>query len=124
MKLIVAGGRDFTDNELLYKKLDKLLESLPITEIVAGGATGADRLGVEWAIERGVTFKEFNADWRHHGKKAGPIRNRQMAEYADSLIAFWDGQSRGTKHMIQYMKYEMKKPHAVVMYNVKNSLLG
>lgn len=69
----------------------------------AEGQGGADLLGKKWAILNGVPIKNFPADWDKYGKAAGPIRNAQMAEYADYLIAFWDGKSRGTKNMIETM---------------------
>ena len=97
MKLIVAGGRDFSDKEKLYFELDSIEG---ITEIVSGNAKGADELGEKYAKERGIPVKLFPADWTKHGRAAGPIRNEEMAKYADALIAFWDGKSRGTKSMI------------------------
>ena len=76
-------------------------------ELVGGGAKGADALGKQFAREHGIPYKEFPADWGTYHNAAGPIRNRQMAQYAIKgkgsgiLIAFWDGRSRGTKHMIE-----------------------
>ena len=69
-------------------------------EIVSGGARGADKLGERYAAERGYGLKIFPADWNRYGKRAGYLRNEQMAQYADVCICFWDGESRGTKHMI------------------------
>jgi hypothetical protein len=100
MKVIIAGGRDFTDYELLKEKCDKILSSQKEIKIVSGNAQGADYLGERYAKERGYNLILFPADWKKYGKAAGPIRNTQMAENSDSLIAFWDGKSRGTKHMI------------------------
>lgn len=54
-------------------------------------------------IGRDIPVKRFPADWDRHGRAAGPIRNCQMAQYADALIAIWDGKSRGTKNMIDEM---------------------
>jgi len=71
-----------------------------ITEVVSGGARGVDSYGEAWAKARGIAIKRFPADWSTHGKKAGFLRNVQMAEYADVLVAVWDGKSRGTRHMI------------------------
>lgn len=73
-------------------------------EIVSGMSDGADRLGELYAEENGYGIKEFSADWANHGDSAGPIRNKQMAEYANALIAFWDGSSKGTKIMISMAK--------------------
>lgn len=100
MKVIIAGGRDFNDYELLKDKCDKILNSQIEITIVSGGANGADYLGEKYAKEREYELIIFPADWNKYGKSAGPIRNTQMAENSDALIAFWDGKSRGTKHMI------------------------
>ena len=100
-KVIVAGGRDFGNFELLYRKLDTYLANkLPEVTIVSGMARGADTLGVRYAQDRQLTVAKFPAEWKRYGKSAGYIRNQEMAKEADALIAFWDGKSRGTKHMI------------------------
>lgn len=101
-KVIIAGGRDFNDYKLLEKKVTYFLGSKKFgeTEIVSGTCKGADLLGEKLAKKNNVNIKQFPADWNTHGKKAGFIRNSEMAEYADALVAFWDGKSRGTKHMI------------------------
>lgn len=110
MKVIIAGGRDFQDYELLRYKCDFILGTIEDTiEIVSGGASGADFYGNKYAVEKGYEVKYFPADWSNLGKSAGPIRNKQMAEYADMLIAFWDGNSKGTKNMIDLAKkYNLK----------------
>lgn len=102
-KVIVAGSRGFCDYRLMAKKLDYLLSSKSHDEIivVSGGARGADSLGERYAREHKLKLKVFPADWDTFGKRAGYLRNKQMAEYADALVAFWDGQSRGTQHMIE-----------------------
>lgn len=100
MKTIIAGGRDFDNYNLLREKCDELIES-NLTEIVSGRAKGADTLGERYAKERGYDVKLFPADWKIHGRKAGHIRNKQMADYGEMLIAFWDGKSSGTKNMIE-----------------------
>lgn len=71
----------------------------PIT-IFSGGATGTDHLGERYAFERGYNLRIFKADWIQYGKCAGPIRNNCMVQEADMVICFWNGQSKGTKHMI------------------------
>lgn len=100
MKIIIAGGRDFNDFDLLCQKTDIILSRQSEIEIVSGTANGADKLGERYAQERGYPIKRFPADWSRWGKRAGYFRNEEMAEYADALIVFWDGSSRGTKHMI------------------------
>lgn len=102
MRVIIAGGRDFGSTEEHRELFTQTIQvaGAGITEVVCGKARGADSLGELWALENGVPVAEFPADWNSLGKRAGYVRNSQMAEYADALLAFWDGQSRGTKHMI------------------------
>ena len=103
-KVIIAGGRQFSDYELLKAKCDLFLQQKRVTHsiiIVSGTARGADSLGERYAHERGYAVEKYQADWEQHGKAAGPIRNVEMAENADALIAFWDGQSVGTRNMIE-----------------------
>jgi hypothetical protein len=99
MKVIIAGSRNFNDYNLLKTSCDNLLTQFTNIEIVSGTARGADKLGERYAMEKGYSIKEFPANWSL-GKSAGYIRNDEMAQYADMLIAFWDGTSKGTKHMI------------------------
>lgn len=100
MKVIVAGSRDFKDYKLLCESLDFYLSRQTDIEIVSGCARGADSLAIQYANERGYPVKKFPANWDLYGKSAGYRRNAEMAEYADALVAFWDGKSKGTKHMI------------------------
>lgn len=103
-KVIIAGSRDFNDYKMLCEEMRKVQEKIIIKEVVCGGAKGADSLGARWAKENNIPIKYFLPDWKNYGKSAGIIRNHQMGDYADYLIAFWDGKSRGTKDMISYMK--------------------
>jgi len=75
-----------------------------VTEIVSGGARGVDRLGERYARQRGLPCTVFPAQWGKYGKSAGPIRNAEMAKYADYGVAVWDGESRGTAHMLKLME--------------------
>ena len=100
MKVIIAGGRYFDNYSLLVEKCDHYLKNQKDVEIVHGGAKGADTLAGTYCLARMLKVKVFHADWKKHGNYAGPIRNKQMADYADCLIAFWDGKSKGTKNMI------------------------
>ena len=101
-RVIVAGSRDFCNYELMKSKLDKLLARYDPQDltIVCGEARGADSLGKRYAEEHGISVKSFPAEWERYGKSAGYKRNVQMAENADALVAFWDGKSRGTRHII------------------------
>lgn len=106
MKLIIAGSRGIYD-----APFDKLIEKydIHITGIVSGMARGIDSSAAAWALGNGFTVYPFYADWQKHGKSAGPRRNRLMAEFGDALLAIWDGESRGTKNMIEEMK-KLGKP--------------
>jgi hypothetical protein len=97
MRTIIAGGRDFNDFTMLCESMDEI--PWVVSEVVSGTAKGADRLGERWAGDNPV--KLFPADWNKHGKAAGHIRNSEMAKYAEALVAFWDGKSKGTKGMIE-----------------------
>ena len=100
MKVIIAGSRDITDRDLVYRAVAE--SGFEITEVVCGAARGADCCGAHWGVDHGVPVKLFHPDWDKHGKAAGPIRNRQMAEYADALILVWDGQSKGSANMLNH----------------------
>jgi len=114
-RVIIAGGRDFDDFRLLSKKcMFKLQDKLNVV-VVSGCANGADKLGEKFAKFMGYEIKEFPANW-DIGKAAGYIRNKDMAEYADALIAFWDGKSKGTKHMIDLAR-ERNLQVVVYYYN-------
>jgi hypothetical protein len=101
-KVIVAGSRSFDDYELLSKKLIHFLSRFKPEniEIVSGGARGANLLGERFAKEKGCKIKRFIPDWDGKGKSAGYIRNWEMAKYSDACVVFWDGKSKGAKHMI------------------------
>ena len=118
-KLIVAGGRDFDDYAQLEQRLLAMSNEDSLGDIaislVSGMARGADNLGVRFAHEYGVKLYTFPANWDKHGKAAGFRRNEEMGQFADGLLAFWDGQSRGTKHMIDYMRF-LNKEVKVVSY--------
>lgn len=109
MRVIVAGSRGFDDYQLLNNELTTLKmlsesNKTPITEVVSGTARGADKFGEIWAEQNGIKLIKFPADWTRYGKSAGYVRNEEMAKYADILYAFWDGTSKGTKHMIELAK--------------------
>jgi len=89
---------------LLKAKCDYYFSNQSNIEIVCGKAKGADSLGEKYAIENNIPIKYFPPDWLRFNKSAGFIRNEEMAKYSDGLIAFWDGKSKGTKHMITIAK--------------------
>lgn len=98
MKTIIAGSRSITNP--IYVRRAAIDAGWPITEVVCGRARGVDTLGEQWAKRAGVPVVPFIAEWDRYGKSAGIMRNVAMANYADALIAIWDGKSTGTKHMI------------------------
>ena len=122
VKVIVGGSRSFTDAKLLKEKCDYYLSDAVAKnydiEIVSGTAKGADRLGENYALEKGYHIAFFPANWKSFGKRAGYLRNEEMANYADALICFWDGESRGTMHMIDIAKRK-GLPVRVVKYHKK-----
>ena len=103
MKYIVAGGRDFRDSNRLNMVLEMFIRHFDMTTIISGMARGADSLAAKFAetFDYCVSLEEFPADWKMYSTNAGHVRNQQMAQAGDGLIAFWDGRSRGTKDMIE-----------------------
>lgn len=103
-RIIIAGGRGFSDYNLLKDKLDyylrnKIRQGHEIV-IISGTTNGADKLGERYAMERGYNIERYPADWNKYGKAAGYRRNVQMSEVANACVVFWDGISPGSKHMI------------------------
>jgi len=123
MKLIIAGSRSITDKQKVFEIIEEnnqrwQQDNIFITEIVSGRARGIDNLGEEYARKNNISIKFFPADWNKHGKSAGYIRNAEMAKYADGLLAIWDGESKGTKHMIEIAKkYELSIIKEVIVIN-------
>jgi hypothetical protein len=118
-KLIIAGSRTFDNYRLLSHEVKKfiveVIGSKKNLEIVSGEASGADSLGIDFAVEHWIPVQAFPADWEKHGKAAGPIRNEEMAKYANYCIVFWDGKSPGSKNMIENCKkYNLK--YKVIIY--------
>ncbi len=112
MNIIIAGSRTITSkyiiNKAIFSGIAKLVPShfsqINETVIISGGAKGVDLEGENWARSFNFPIKRYNADWDKYGKKAGYLRNVEMANNADALIAIWDGKSKGTKHMIDIAK--------------------
>ena len=128
LRIIVAGSRDFNNYQLLSDTLMKYLEDIDFTDnvdnpsqvkFVSGTARGADVLGEQFAYTWGYEVKRFPADWDGLGKRAGYVRNAEMAKFAIAdgnygmLIAFWDGKSKGTKHMIDLANKHGLEVHIV-----------
>lgn len=103
MRTIIAGSRGITDYKVVLAAIRKAIEREQITptEILSGGAIGVDSLGEKFAHEFGMHVEYHLPDWDKYNKRAGLVRNEEMAKVADALIAIWDGKSRGTAHMIK-----------------------
>ncbi len=106
MRIVIAGSREFDDYELLKGTLNHILdEQTASVELVAGHAKGADLLAEKYARENGLPIHIIKPDWKAYGRAAGPIRNRQMLDYAKEesplVVAFWDGKSKGTRNTIE-----------------------
>ena len=124
MKLIIAGSRDLFVPIRLIKELEQFAvysKVLPdfATEIVHGCAEGIDSCGFEFARQDSIPIKTFKPDWDKHGKRAGPIRNSLMAEYADGLLLIWDGKSKGSKNMLETMRKLNKPVFEVILPSIK-----
>ena len=133
LRLIIAGSRDFDDFPKLMNssmeiltEISKKRDDLDRIRIISGTARGADKLGEQYAKIAGYELSKFPADWDGLGKRAGYVRNAEMAKFAVEddnygvLIAFWDGKSRGTKHMIDLAKRYGLEVH-VVNYKENNA---
>jgi hypothetical protein len=103
MKTIIAGSRNFTDIGTLNIEMPKI-GWIP-TLVISGNARGVDRLGEGWANMNNIPILRMPADWDTYGKAAGRVRNVEMANEAEALVAFWDGLSPGTRHMIDTAKH-------------------
>lgn len=104
VNLAVVGSRGFSNYNLLKRELD----NLRISKIISGGARGADSLAEVYARKNEIEVKIFPADWNKHGRRAGYLRNKEIVEECDYLIAFWDGNSRGTAHSIELARAQGK----------------
>ena len=111
MKLIIAGSPTFTDYQRLCQVL--ALDRHRITQVLTGGARGAERLGYRWAWKHTIRHQLFRAEWERFGKSAGVRRNHEMAQAGDMLVAFHVNNSPGTAHMVQCMR-QRGKPVVVI----------
>ena len=107
-KVVVFGSREFNNYSLVEKYLNALVKMYKNIEIVSGHARGADSLGEAYATSHGLNLHLYPAEWDKYGKSAGYVRNKRMAEVSDIGIGFWDGKSKGTKHMMDLLVKENK----------------
>ena len=103
MKLAIIGSRT-----LSIEHLEQYLP-LNVTEIVSGGAPGIDRVAANYAKSVGIAFTEFLPDYARYKRAAPLLRNKQIADYADEVLAFWDGTSKGTMHTVDLFRKQGKK---------------
>ncbi len=115
MKLAVIGSRSLT-----IKSLSKYIPR-GVTEIVSGGAKGVDEAAKEYASENKIKFVEFLPNYQKFGKGAPLLRNLEIIRYADEVLAFWDGQSRGTEFVIENAKRSGKKVVVVLLDESENA---
>lgn len=104
MTVAVIGSRTFTDRARLFADLDALRAEIGDFTVISGGARGADTFAKEWANERGLPFEVFRPNYKEHGGQRGRaemIRNREIVQAADRVIAYWDGLSMGTAATIR-----------------------
>lgn len=107
MRTIIAGSRDYTVYETVVEAVKE--STFEITTVVSGGAKGVDRLGEHYARNNNIRLVIFRPDWERYKDKTGKrrknpaavIRNTEMAKHAEDLVAIWDGESPGTRHMIE-----------------------
>lgn len=113
MRVLVCGGRDYEDRG----HLEEVLAGWNITTIIEGGSRGADRLAREYGEKHGIAVRTFPAAWDAYGRSAGHIRNAEMLSKGcpDQVIAFWDGESKGTGNMISQAE-KAGVPVTVVVY--------
>jgi NAD(P)H-hydrate repair Nnr-like enzyme with NAD(P)H-hydrate epimerase domain len=99
--IAVVGSRGFEDYPLLKRVMDSQHEHSPFSVVVSGGAKGADSLAARWAREKGLQVNIILPLWDKHGKAAGMIRNQEIVDASERMVAFWDGESRGTADSIK-----------------------
>ena len=101
LRVLVTGGRDYSDAQAVSDSLNRLDEIASIECVIHGGAPGADALGAVWAASRHLRMEAYPADWGAHGRAAGPIRNQRMIDEGkpDLVVAFPGG--RGTADMVR-----------------------
>jgi hypothetical protein len=114
--LAVVGSRSFKNYELLSDELNTLAKTdFKFDSIVSGGALGADTLAEKYAKHHDIKMNILKPDWKKHGKKAGILRNKDIVDSCNYVIAFWDGSSVGTKHSINYARIQ-EKPVKIVNF--------
>ena len=116
MKLAIVGGRNFNDYGKLALTIHNHFYLVQITEIISGGAKGADSLAKKYARQYlNIKYREFPAEWDKYGKRAGYLRNQTIVDNCDMVLAFWNGVSKGTQDTIEKAK-KAKIPTLIIYY--------
>ena len=119
MKVAIIGSRDFNDYNYMCEMMDDFTKChFTITTIISGGAKGADSLGEKWAEDNNLPTEIYKPDWKKYGRSAGYIRNADIVDNSQHVIAFWDGNSKGTLNSVDRAK---KNKIAVTIYEYENT---
>ena len=116
MKIAVIGSRNFTDQDILYRELNDIKDKIEL--VISGGASGADTLAENWALDNNITVKIIKPDWETYGRSAGIVRNKQIIESCEYCYAFWDEKSKGTLFGINYCKKILKPIKIIILKKV------
>lgn len=111
MKIAIIGSRNFDNYKLVVETLKPYQSKISL--VISGGAKGADSLGEHWAKQNNINTLIFLPDWDKHGKRAGFIRNEDIIKNCDGVLAFWDGESKGTAHSLSLAE-KYNKPTKIV----------
>ena len=123
MKVVISGSRTLTNKRLVESYLETC--EFNITTLICGYdpekklPKGVDEIAYNWAKSKGIATETYPADWDKFGKTAGILRNKQMVQLADALVAIWDGSSRGTLSTINFWKQKAKIIFKDPTYNCK-----
>lgn len=111
MKIAIIGSRN-----LIVENLEKYIPN-NCEEIVSGGADGVDKCAKDYANKLKIDLKEFFPEYNNYGRSAPIVRNKMIVDYSDEVIAFWNGESKGTKSVIDYCKKKNKKCTVIICKN-------
>lgn len=116
MIIAVIGSRNFTDQDILYRELNDIKDKIEL--VISGGASGADTLAENWALDNNIPVKIIKPDWETYGRSAGIVRNKQIIESCEYCYAFWDEKSKGTLFGINYCKKILKPIKIIILKKV------
>lgn len=108
-KLMISGSRSIKNLKMIFDELEKIYAAHPDIILISGGAKGVDSIAEEWGRFRKLPIEQHKPDWAKYGKGAGIVRNKEMVLAADFVLIFWDGESKGTKSVIDFCEKQGKK---------------